>query len=267
MKTLAIIIRCHGTIPINFEYGTSLNAILDPTTIDYVKWANIQLMSIVSIAKLGGICHGASDIKSYVKNINNMRDILYDTANVKNTEDLVNYVFSKNPKIDEIEKLNQKVFDISYPPEITKLKGYTIEKIYENEPTLEGLGVYYLSSNNFTGEEITEIKNRLQNLTNILTGGPHNFIRKSQILEALRPFNIYKLFFIDLSCSSYTNVKPNVPPLTEEAVNWLNDVMTQNNVKGGNRIKSKNKKKKYDSKRKKNRSKRNASKRVKNKKQ
>jgi hypothetical protein len=235
MKTLAIMIRSHGTIPINFDYGLSVNEIFGPTTIDYRSWANIQMMSVVSLAKLGGICHGASDINSYARNLNNMRTILEERENVKNTEDLVNYVFGKKPKIEEIEKLNQEIFNISFPPEITPLQGYTIEKLYENEPSMTGLGIYYLSSNGFTGQEITEIKNRMQILTNILTSSPHNIIRKSQILEALRQFNIFKLFFIDLTCSSYVNMKQNVPELTEEAVNWLNNVMIENKVKGGNK--------------------------------
>lgn len=266
MKTLAIIIRSHGTIPIYYDYGLSISQILDPITIDYRSFAKIQMMSIVSLAKLGGSCYGDSDINAYSNALHNMREILYQRENVKNTEDLVNYVFGRKPKIEEIQILNQSIFNISYPPEIMQLQGYTLEKKYENDPSMSGLGVYHLSDTGFNKIEIDKVKTILKNFTDTLTGGPHNYIYKSQILKSLEPFNIFKLIFIDLSCYGYTNVNPNIPPLTEIDVNWLNAVLEDHRIKGGNLKKRKNiicRKKKTNGKTRK--SKRNASKRCRNK--
>ena len=159
MKTLAIVIRSHGTIPIHFNYGLPIEQIFSPTTFDYKTNFDIEMIYAVTLAKVGGVCYGSPDVETYTYRINKLRDKLNTEENVKTTEDLVNYLYDSRPKIEEIQKLNKQIFGISYLPEITALdNGYTIEKVYDTDKNMDGLGVYYLSSDGLTGVEINNIK-------------------------------------------------------------------------------------------------------------
>lgn len=249
MKTLAIVIRSHGTIPIHFNYGLPIEQIFSPTTFDYRTNFNIQMIYAITLAKVGGVCYGSPDVESYVYKINKLRDKLNNEENVKSTEDLVNYLYDSRPKIQEIQKLNEQIFGISFLPEITSLdNGYTVEKVYDTDKNMKGLGIYYLSSDGLTGLEINNIKNILATLTNELK--TRGFIYKTQILNALREFNLFRLYYIDFTCFAYHNLL-NVQ-LNEDAVNWLNSVMQHEKLRGGKKFiyKMRNKKTKHNKKQK-----------------
>ncbi len=242
MKTLAIIIRCHGNVPVHFEYGVDVRQILEPITMSYHDM-NIANITMVTLAKVGGQCYGWSNIQEYVNNIIRLKPML-EADGVRNTDDLVQYLYGPKPKIEPIRNLHTLLYERSMPPIITRLNGHTIQKLYTNDVRFPGLGVYCLADNGFTGLEINAIKAELQRLTNQLTSNPSGHIFKSDILRALQPFNINQLYYIDFSCFGYTNINTNLSvPLTDDAVNWLNASMQHYGVLGGKRRKSKSKSK------------------------
>lgn len=233
MKDLAIIIRCHGELQINFHYGCTANDILtENVSFDYTGL--VKTLYIVSLAKLAGVCYGSPDIKKYIKEINNLDNKLYEEEGVKNTEQLVNYLYGPRPKILPIQNLNKEIFDISYDPEITMMTGHTLNKIYRGDPRMKDLGFHYLKSNGLTGVEIEYVKNTLASMSGFLNDNdPRHFILKSDILTHLSRLGLDRLYLIDLSCYAYVNINPSSPPLNESAVNWLNEVMRSHNLKGG----------------------------------
>jgi hypothetical protein len=239
-KTLAIIIRCHGFIPINYKRGGTPEEIVFPITHNYAKDFNIQKIVSVSLAKPGETCYGMTNIKEYARAISKIRnnDRFINEENVKNTDDLINYLYNnKSTQIPYIQNLNSLVFGED-KPEIVSLEG-TVNKIYQNDPTYEGLGIYYLSDNGFTGQEIEKIKLELQQITEQLTApGSHNSISKAQILYKLKPFDINTLYFIDFTCFTFINLSPDGYILEQPDINWLNSVMIHHNLRGGKKRKN-----------------------------
>lgn len=242
LKTLAIVISCHGMIPINFDYGKPKDDVFSSTVIPF-SYFNIKDMASVTLSKLGGICFSdarSNNIMTYVAAINSKKDLL-ETEGVKNTDELVNYLFSNKPKLKVIKDINDSYFTISFPPIIKELTKYTLEKIYT--PLYDSTnraygGVAYLSSNGFTGKEEEAIKNKLKDNNAFLYANKQ--LHKSQILDALKEFKIDKLYFIDFTCSAYQNILP--VQLNEDAVKWLNGILEHDNITGGKFI-AKNKKK------------------------
>jgi hypothetical protein len=232
MRDLAIIIRCHGIIPINFYYGCKVEDVLN-NSIVFDHSDLIKTIYMITIAKMAGVCYGSPNISKYVDGINKLKAKLYEEENIKNTEELVNYLYGPKPKIEQIRELNSEIFNISFNPEITRLGNYSLDKIYTGDINIKNLGVFYLSSNEFTGNEINEMKSNLVNISNHLNGGPNHIVKKSDIIRDLSRFNIDRLYLIDLTCFAYDNLNRNTPPLTEEAVNWLNTIIESNNLKGG----------------------------------
>ena len=233
MRDLAIIIRCHGTIPINFDYGWTEEKIFSDSIFKHSDF--IKTITIITLAKMGGVCYGSPDVKRYIKKIDDLYNELYEKENVKNTEELVNYLYGPNPKIEPIRKLNEELFGISFAPEITTLQDHSIEKYYSPDTQIKNLGIYYLSSNGLTGQEIQIIKNEFEQMSNYLNT-PGNYMKKSQIFEILG--NILgrdtRLYFIDLTCFAFENMNKQAKgPLTEPAIDWLNSVITHRNLKGG----------------------------------
>jgi len=260
MKTLAIIIRCHGTVPIFFSYGDPFQTIMDNMVRHHelIPFApfNIANLYIVSLAKLAGFCYGSSNVPKYVTEINKLKHTLRN-KNVYTTDELVHYLFnSLNNQIQSVKELNANLFGMSYSPEITRMSnGYTLNKIYSGDASMNHLGIYYLSSNGFTGQEITSIKQKLANLTTfIITNVPNHYIRKSDIFHELAEYHIDSLYFIDLTCNVFANTNEQSPILQEGAVNWLNDVFYNEHLKGGNkkRYKKSNRKSNCHNKSKKN---------------
>ena len=231
MKDLAIIIRCHGSIPVNFYYGCNADHVLNTATFDYRGF--VKSLCIVTLAHMAGVCYGSPDVKKYIQGINRLEDKLYEEERVRNTEDLVNYLYGKNPKIQPVRDLNNEIFSTSFDPEITMMSGYTLNKSYSGDEHMKDIGIYYLKSNGFTGVEIDSIKNILGSMSNHINGGPTHYIKKSDLLQELSRFGIDRLYLIDLSCYGYVNENTKSDPLNEVAVNWLNDVMKAHNLKGG----------------------------------
>jgi hypothetical protein len=232
MKDLAIVIRCHGSVPINFHYGCTVNDVLtNSVAFDYSGL--VKSLYIVTLAHMAGVCYGSPDIKKYMQGINRLENKLYEEENVKNTEELVNYLYGPKPKIQPVQDLNKEIFGISYDPEINMMNGRTLNKIYSGDPTMTDLGLYYLRSNGLTGNEINYVKNILGVMSNHINSGPNHTIKKSDILQELRTLGLDRLYLIDLSCYAFVNENLSSPPLNDVAVNWLNDVMKGNNLKGG----------------------------------
>ena len=237
MKDLAIIIRCHGIIPINFDYGWPEEKIFSNSIFNHTGY--IKTIIMITLAKMGGVCYGSPDVQKYIKKIDDLYyNELYVKENVKNTEELVNYLYGPNPKIEPIRKLNEELFGISFAPEITKLQDDSIEKYYSGDTQMKNLGIFYLSSKGLTGQEIETIKNEFKQMSNYLNT-PGNYMKKSQIFEILS--NILgidtRLYFIDLTCFAFKNMNKQAEeekrPLTEPAIDWLNSVITHRNLKGG----------------------------------
>ena len=267
-------LSCHGLVPIDFDYGISRDVIFRPTIIPF-KYFDIKSMDVVTLSKLGGVCFGdesQNNIIKYIDYINKNRHKLYEEQNIRNTEQLVNYLFGDDDSIRTlvIKNLNKSLYHHSFPPEITELKEHTIEKIYkplvsksETEPEgaksetesegaksetkkiLHG-GVHYLSSDGFTGLEMEKIKTILKECNEELY--KNEFLTKSHILSKLKEFKIDKLYYIDFSCYAYQNSRD--VALNEEAVNWLNASLEK--LKGG-----KTKKRRYINRRKNNNTKNN----------
>jgi hypothetical protein len=233
MRDLAIIIRCHGNIPINFHYGCTVEDVLTDFHVSFDYRAFVKSLYIVSLAKIAGVCYGSSDIKNYIKGINRLEDKLYDEERVRNTEDLVNYLYGPHPKIEPVRNLNKEIFGISFDPKMTMMTGRTLNKTYSGDPNMKNLGFYYLKSNGMNGVEIKYIKDLLESMTNFLNADPSHIIKKSDILSSLGNLGIDRLYLIDLSCSGYENLNKNSEPLNDSAVEWLNHVMLINNLKGG----------------------------------
>ena len=235
MKTLAIVIRAHGMIPIHYAHGKTVPEIFNPSIFNYKTAFNIESITSITLAKLGGICYGSPDVESYSKIIRDMKDRLREQEHVNNTDELIEYLFNtkkSRSQLLDIHNLNKQIFDKSYPPEIMTLGDNAIEKIYTYDASHNtGLGVYFLSSNHLTGTEHNAIINRLNQLNEQLrrTGQ----IYKSQILGALSEFHLYKLYYIDFSCFGLYSVL-NVP-LTEADANWIISVMEHDKLKGGER--------------------------------
>jgi hypothetical protein len=234
MRDLAIIIRCHGNIHVNFQYGCTVEDVLTDFHVSFDYRAFVKSLYIVSLAKIAGVCYGSSDIKNYIKGINRLEDKLYDEERVRNTEDLVNYLYGPRPKIQPVRDLNKEMFDISFDPEITMMTGRTLNKTYSGDPNIKDLGFYYLKSNGLSGNEIKYVKHTLESMSNFLNDDdPTHIIKKSDILISLGNLGLDRLYLIDLSCYAYVNLNTNSPPLNDDAVEWLNRVMLINNLKGG----------------------------------
>jgi hypothetical protein len=228
MKELAIIIRCHGSIPVNFYYGCNADHVLNTTTFDYRGF--VKSLSIVTLAHMAGVCYGSPNVKKYIQGINRLEDKLYEEERVKNTEELVNYLYGPKPKIQQVQDLNKEIFGTSFDPEITMMTGHTLNKSYSGDEHMKDIGIFYLKSNGFTGVEVNSIKNILGAMSNHINVGPANVIKKSDILHELSGFGIDRLYLIDLSCYAYVSTNAT---LNNDAVKWLNDVMKAHNLKGG----------------------------------
>jgi hypothetical protein len=242
MRDLAIIIRCHGIIPINFDYGWPEEKIFSDSIFKHTDF--IKTITVITLAKMAGVCYGSPDVKKYIKKIDDLYyKELYEKENVKNTEELVNYLYGPNPKIEPIRKLNEELFGIKElfgisSPVITKLEDYSIDKYYSGDTQMKNLGIYYLSSNGFTGQEIQMIKNEFEQMSNYLNSSPVNYITKKYIFDKLGKIlgRDTRLYFIDLTCFAFKNMNKQAEeerPLNEEAIHWLNKKIDERKLKGG----------------------------------
>jgi hypothetical protein len=183
-KSLAIVIRTHGKIPVYFRYGSNEDIFRDHI-FNYTELYNIKKLYSINISRPGGVCYGNPNAEFYVKHINNLIEKLKSEERVNNTNDLIQYLYVKNKdtQIPEIRELNDSMFGISFAPEIiTSDANFTVEKIYTGDETRNnlGLGIYYLKDNGLTGIEVDEIKKNLADMTHHLKERPENYIKKTE---------------------------------------------------------------------------------------
>jgi hypothetical protein len=231
MSTLAILIRAHGNIPLNID-------IREPNTEDHLKSgavipfinyktsANITNLTILTLARLGGVCYGSPLIQQFLTTVNQ-----YYQQIQANTEQKINEIFGPNSPSQLREYINQ-LFGISFAPEKTLMTSdFTINKIYTKYD--DNSGVLLFSQDGISEKNLIFIRQAFASLTSKLQAGIQ--ITRQEIFAAIAPYNIQNVYFLDLTCNAYfnTNQNPGVPPLTEDSVNWINGFLTHYNIKGG----------------------------------
>ena len=223
-KNLSLIIRSHGGIPSNYIPQTLGNQIFDIYSLSDFQ---IKELNVISLAKLGGVCYGNSEVQKFMKQINNYY------KNNPIYEDKVYEVFFNESPPNKIQKIREELFGNSFDPEMVTNKMFFLNKLYNRYDKNSGIFIFSINAS-FENEETTQIKSKLQNLTNKLLGG-ENIYRK-EIFEELTEFNIDKLNLIDLTCSAYYEQINPPYPLNVDTVNWMNSYLVHNNLKGGYKI-------------------------------
>jgi len=227
-KTLALIIRSHGSIPLTYKPNAQLEEIVK--LIDYKNQYNIQNIDDITLSHLGGVCFGDPHIGEFMKEVNKLQ--------YTNTDDKINRTFFN---IDEkLKPAVNKIFGNSFQPEKRNNINLIVEKHYTKYD--QNSGVFIFSYDNLSPVQLASIQQSLTGINNYLLQHPNNIIKKSDILtevsSAVSSNNKVNLTIIDLTCSAYFD--ENRFPLTEEIVNWINAVLNHNNFHGG--VKSKNSK-------------------------
>lgn len=224
-KTLALIIRSHGSIPLTYKPNAKLEEIVK--LIDYKNQYNIQNIDDITLSHLGGVCFGDPHIGEFMKEVNKLQ--------YTNTDDKINRTFFN---IDEkLKPAVNKIFGNSFQPEKRNNINLIVEKHYTKYD--QNSGVFIFSYDNLSPVQLASIQQSLTGINNHLLQDPNNIIKKSDILNevssAVSSNNKVNLTIIDLTCSAYFD--ENRFPLTEEIVNWINAVLNHNNFHGG--VKSK----------------------------
>lgn len=255
VKSLAIIIRAHGEIPVSFTYGGMSDAELINSSID-VRQYGYDYVTTVTSANMGGVCYGSSNIPGYIRGLDCLHNQINEDMSrngyiysVDSAGDYVHYLYDTNNKIMEIRKLNDALFGNSYKPNISTPSVRLLEKSYSgeppNSPRSKDLGFYFMKGTRITGNEINTIKHELEKMSNHIRNVPHGNVTKSVILSVINrslESPIKHLFILDFSCNGYINTrKDELNPLTDDAVGWMNSVFTKHNLRGGIRRMSKKK--------------------------
>jgi hypothetical protein len=253
-KTLALIIRSHGSIPLTYKPNAKLEEIVK--LIDYKNQYNIQTIDDITLSHLGGVCFGDPHIGEFMKEVNKLQ--YTDTA------DKINKTFSN---IDEtLQPAVNKIFGNSFQPEQKNNINLALEKNYTKYD--QNSGVFIFAHDNLTPFEIASLQQSFTGINTYLLQHPNNIIRKSDILNAVSlacsSTNKVHLKFIDLTCSAYFD--ENNFPLTEGIVNWINDTLQHNNIRGGGLLNKKSKKSNTNKKSKKSKKSKKTRKNKKNKK-
>ena len=238
-KTLALIIRSHGSILTNYLPETDISNIL---RIIPLSAFNIENLRIISLAKLGGVCYGDPNLGEFIQKISN-----YYKQHPKTTEEKIKEVFFNPMRPPQIKRLTDRLFGHSFDPEIVKVPNFFLEKLYTPYNKDSGVFIFSTDLSSFTFDEIDKIKTILQGLSNQLldidpetnnprvnpeTNQPTGHLFRHQIFESLKEFNINNLILIDLTCNAYTQTNPDYP-LNTTIVNWLNGYLTHHNLRGG----------------------------------
>jgi len=238
-KTLALIIRSHGSILTNYLPETDISNIL---RIIPLSAFNIENLQIISLAKLGGVCYGNPKLGDFIKQISK-----YYKDHPKTTEEKIKEVFLNLMPPPKIKRLTYNLFGDSFNPEIITVPKFFLEKLYTPYDKDSGVFIFSTDFSSFTLDEINKIKTILQGLTNQLldidpetnnprvnpeTNQPTGHLFRHQIFESLKEFSINNLILIDLTCNAYTQTNPSYP-LNATIVNWLNGYLTQHNLRGG----------------------------------
>jgi hypothetical protein len=230
-KTLALIIRSHGSIPLTYKPNAKLEEIVK--LIDYKNQYNIQSIDDITLSHLGGVCFGDPHIGEFMKEVNKLQ--YTDTA------DKINKTFLN---IDETLPAVNKIFGNSFQPVQNNNINFALEKNYTKYD--QNSGVFIFAHDNLTPFEIASLQQSLTGINAHLLQQRNNIIRKTDILNAVSlacsSTNKVHLKFIDLTCSAYFD--ENNFPLTEGIVNWINDTLQRNNIRGGGITNKKSKKSK-----------------------
>lgn len=231
--TLALIIRSHGNIPLTYKPNAKLEEIV--RLIDYKNQYNIEKIDEISLSHLGGVCYGDSHIGELMKEVNKHQ--YADTA------DKINKTFFN---IDEkLQPAVHKIFGNSFHPEIKNNINLAIEKYYTKYD--QNSGVFIFAHDNLSPFQYAAIQQSLTGINKyLLEENKNNIIKKTDILNdiksAFSPNNKVNLIIIDLTCSAYFD--ENNFPLTEDIVNWINNTLQHNNIRGGVNTKKSKKSKK-----------------------
>lgn len=230
MSTIAIMLRAHGGIPtnINPQVQITANDLFNGQTVSLVDYRQLGIpkLSVVTSARLAGVCYGAPNVKPYIDNVNGQY-YTYASPNY-DTAAKVYEMFGPNPPA-MLSEWNRQLFGNSFAPEIAEMRtGLTFNKTYTGHDA--NSGVFLFSQN---GKDENAVKQTLAGITAALQSRP---LTRHEILAAIAPFQYDHVFLIDLSCNVYQQL-PNTPTLTEDYVNWINEVFHGNGVRGGTRRK------------------------------
>jgi hypothetical protein len=229
-KTLVILIRGHGEIPI-FEHSKSIgnvNELIKNTTFDYRQY--VKNLVTITNATNGEICYASHHENHTVEAYANFlrkeyQRVIDDETNEITSEshidEFIEYVFGPRHKNPTLMSFNEAYLGRSGGLDIISLDKITINKVYKPEfgikmETVDGklvqvkttkliTGLDIIFSKGFTGIELSiGITHTLKSLNDEMYSA--NGITKAQILEALKIFNIDNLYLVDLTCSVYTNI-------------------------------------------------------------
>jgi hypothetical protein len=221
LQTVAIVIRCHGSIPIVQGSGLSL-----PEMVNLIPYEthNIKNMSVVNLADMGGVCYGEPDIDNFLKAVS----ITSKSRNLS-TDDVITNIVNRTGYITESFS---KVMGNSYYPKIVDLDSVILEKVYTKYNEKSKIAV--LSCRDFNIELTTRLREKMANLTmRLLDGEP---LTRSDILNELKEFNIHHLYLLDLTCNAFQAT--NDVPVREDTAVWLSSILNMQKLRGGRKTKN-----------------------------
>lgn len=198
-KTLAIMIRCHGSIPVYYLPDKPVNETMH--LIGFNQY-NISNLSIVGLSRLSRVCHGDSNIQQFIKSAN----IYYNTdidLKKKTIETRIQELLLNARPPPKLNSIRNSIYGESMLPTLTDLKSHYIEKQYNKHN--EHSGVFTLFSSGFTPDEIRQLNQKLSEVTQKIIRG--EIIFRATIFDSLKEFNISKLYFCDFTCDAYTQYK------------------------------------------------------------
>lgn len=216
LETVAIAIRCHGSIPIVQGPGLRLHEMVN--LIPYGNH-NIRNMSVVNLANIGGVCYGESDIDNFIKAVS-----INSKNNNLSTDEVINNIVNRTGSIKDSLS---RIIGISFYPEKVDLNSLVLEKVYTKYDEKSKIAV--LSCRDLNLELITRLREKMANLTMRLLDG--DILKRSDILNELQEFNINKLYLVDLTCNAF-HATNNVP-IREDTAMWLSSTLNMQSLSGG----------------------------------
>ena len=266
-KSIVIGVRTHGHIGIKWT-GPEDTPTIPVDEIVYYKDKPGQLteFNILSTSKIGGICVGNPDLKTFRGVLNTY----FSYTKGLNMEDYIDHVFvnpsDSMPKEEVVSKgvlgprkpmkpmkhYVDKFITYSHKPEVYPIHGKYINKCYTplfgNQSQFGGF--YLLHSYNVSDTDISQINEKLDQLYQQLNST--GYIFRNQVCDVVEGLDINKLTLCDFTCDVFmVRQDGDKPHVTESMAQWL--------IKPDTHIgkKKKNKKKKKKKKKKKNRKKKN----------
>ena len=236
MASIAIIIRAHGEIPINVNPINSYTVtnIFNGNIINIIdcKNYNIHKLVMVTLAKLGEVCYGDSNIDALITAARQM----YTHKIGVSLNEKINQIFGTSACSQKVKNIKQQIF---HSTNILKINegNFTINKIYKWRDNNSSVKLFM--SESLPDDMKTQINTVLENLSKKLTTVA---ITKLEIFDQLKQFNLRDLYFIDLTCNGYVNYMPDVSHLPIEMTNWISSVLNGHGIMGGTKCKSKLKK-------------------------